>query len=108
MDIIRRAIEEPLRTIAANGGYEGSVIVKEVLAMEGSKGFDAAKGEYVDMLEKGIIDPKKSHVPLCRTRLHRRTFLTTECSSQRFERKNRDGRKAEWADGRNGRKGGMM
>ena len=58
-DIIRRAIEEPLRTIAANGGYEGSVVVKEVLSQKGNKGFDAATGEYVDMLEKGIIDPKK-------------------------------------------------
>lgn len=79
-DIIRRAIEEPLRTIAANGGYEGSVVVKEVLSQKGNKGFDAATGEYVDMLEKGIIDPKK----VTRSALQNASsiaglLLTTEC-----------------------------
>ncbi|MBR4662421.1 MAG: chaperonin GroEL [Lentisphaeria bacterium] len=79
-DIIRKAVEEPLRTIAANGGYEGSVIVKEVLSMKGNKGFDAANGEYVDMLAKGIIDPKK----VTRSALQNAAsisglLLTTEC-----------------------------
>ncbi|MBE6372820.1 MAG: chaperonin GroEL, partial [Lentisphaerae bacterium] len=79
-DIIRKAVEEPRRTIAANGGYEGSVIVKEVLSMKGNKGFDAANGEYVDMLAKGIIDPKK----VTRSALQNAAsisglLLTTEC-----------------------------
>ncbi len=57
--IIRRALEEPLRQIAANAGFEGSIIVEKVKAEEGAKGFDAAKGEIKDLLEAGIIDPKK-------------------------------------------------
>ncbi len=79
-DIIRRAIEEPLRTLAANGGYEGSVVVKEVLAGKGNEGFNVATGEYVDMLQTGIIDPKK----VTRSALQNASsiaglLLTTEC-----------------------------
>lgn len=79
-NIVRRAAAEPLRTIAANGGYEGSVIVKEVIAKKGNNGFDAAKGEYVDMLANGIIDPKK----VTRSALQNAAsiaglLLTTEC-----------------------------
>ena len=59
VSIVRRAIEEPLRCLAANGGYEGSVIVKAVLDGKGNDGFNIATGEYVDMLKAGIIDPKK-------------------------------------------------
>ena len=57
--IIRRAIEEPVRQIAENAGVEGSVIVNEMRKMDKGIGFDAAKGEYVDMIAAGIIDPAK-------------------------------------------------
>ncbi len=57
--IVRRAIEEPLRIIVANAGYEASVIVNNVKAKTGNIGFDAKTGEYVDMLAQGIIDPAK-------------------------------------------------
>lgn len=57
--IIRRAIEEPVRQIADNAGLEGSVIVNELRSKEAGIGFDAAKGEYVDMIAAGIIDPTK-------------------------------------------------
>jgi chaperonin GroEL len=57
--ILRRALEEPLRRIAANAGLEGSVIVEEVRKRQPGEGFDAAKGEYVNMIERGIIDPLK-------------------------------------------------
>jgi chaperonin GroEL len=58
--IVRRALEEPLRQIANNAGFEGSVVVNDVRNLDkGSKGFDAYKGEYVDMIDKGIIDPTK-------------------------------------------------
>ncbi|HXG35706.1 MAG TPA: chaperonin GroEL [Dehalococcoidia bacterium] len=58
--IVRRAIEEPLRTIAENAGQEGSVVVEEVRHAEAEFfGYDADKGEYGNLLERGIIDPAK-------------------------------------------------
>ncbi|MDW8482670.1 MAG: chaperonin GroEL [Meiothermus sp.] len=58
--IVLRALEEPARQIAANAGYEGSVVVNNILSKkEKNYGFDAAKGEYVDMMEAGIVDPVK-------------------------------------------------
>ncbi|WP_022852740.1 chaperonin GroEL [Thermodesulfatator atlanticus] len=59
VDIIRRALEEPLRQIAYNAGFEGSIIVEKVKAESGAVGFDAATGEFKDLMEAGIIDPKK-------------------------------------------------
>ena len=59
-DIIRRSLEAPLRQIAVNAGYEGGVVVNKVLHdTEGNVGFDAAKGEYTDLIKAGIIDPAK-------------------------------------------------
>jgi chaperonin GroEL len=59
-DIIKRALEEPIRQIINNTGLEGSVIVDKVKASKDANyGFDAAKEEYVDMLKAGIIDPTK-------------------------------------------------
>ncbi|MDD5596754.1 MAG: chaperonin GroEL [Victivallaceae bacterium] len=58
-EIVKRAIEEPLRQLALNGGYEGSIIVQKVSDMKANEGFDVAMGEYVDMLKCGIIDPTK-------------------------------------------------
>ncbi len=57
--IVRRALEEPLRIIAANAGFEPSVVINCVKEQKGNNGFDAKMGEYVDMLEQGIIDPAK-------------------------------------------------
>ncbi|MCX7841631.1 MAG: chaperonin GroEL [Clostridia bacterium] len=57
--IILRALEEPLRQIAANAGFDGSVIVEKVKNSEKGIGFDAAKEEYVDMFKAGIVDPVK-------------------------------------------------
>ena len=59
VSIIARAIEEPLRQIATNGGYEGSVVVEKVKAASGNEGFDCATGVYTDMVAAGIIDPAK-------------------------------------------------
>ncbi|HEV2916611.1 MAG TPA: chaperonin GroEL [Candidatus Babeliales bacterium] len=59
-DIVRRAIEEPLRIIVSNAGYDASVIVNEVRAQtQSTMGFDAKTGSYVDMVAQGIIDPAK-------------------------------------------------
>jgi len=59
IQIIKRALEEPVRQIAANAGLEGSVIVNNIMSSEKGYGFDALRGEYGDMVEKGIIDPTK-------------------------------------------------
>ena len=79
-DIVVRAVAEPLRQIAANGGYEGSVVVQKVGSLKGAEGFNAATGEYCDMLAAGIIDPKK----VTRSALQNAAsiaglMLTTEC-----------------------------
>jgi chaperonin GroEL len=59
--IVRRALEEPARLIAENAGYEGSVIVQRILSETKNPrfGFDAATGEFTDMVEAGIVDPAK-------------------------------------------------
>lgn len=57
--IVRRALEEPLRIIAANAGAEGSVVINRVKEETGNVGFDAKQGVYVDMIAEGIIDPAK-------------------------------------------------
>jgi len=57
--MLKRALEEPLRRIATNAGLEGSVIIDEVKRRGKGQGYDAAKGEYTNMVERGIIDPLK-------------------------------------------------
>jgi len=57
--IARRAMEAPLRQIATNAGHEASVIVDKVKQLSGNEGFNAANGEYGDMIEFGIVDPAK-------------------------------------------------
>ena len=59
IQIALRAMQEPMRQIVENCGLEGSVIVNKVMEAEGNYGFDAAKEEYCDMIEAGIIDPAK-------------------------------------------------
>jgi chaperonin GroEL len=59
VDIVRRALEEPIRQIANNAGQEGSVVVEKVKNEKGAFGFDASKDEYTDMIKAGIIDPTK-------------------------------------------------
>ena len=59
INIVRRAIEEPVRQIASNAGKEGSVVVAEVKNAGIGVGYDAAKDEYVNMIEAGIVDPAK-------------------------------------------------
>jgi len=58
-NIIRRALEEPMRQIANNAGFEGSVVVQKVMEGKGSFGFNAETGKYEDLLDAGIIDPTK-------------------------------------------------
>src|SRR2546427_523187 len=59
VDIVRRALEEPMRQIAQNGGWEGSIVVNKVNEGAGAFGFNAVTGQYEDLFEAGIIDPTK-------------------------------------------------
>ena len=59
IDIVKRAIEEPVRQIANNAGLEGSVVVEEVKKAGKGKGFNALTGQYEDMIKAGIVDPAK-------------------------------------------------
>ncbi|MCM0755956.1 chaperonin GroEL [Desulfovibrio aminophilus] len=81
VDIVRRAIEEPLRQIAHNAGFEGSVVVEKVRTGKGGFGFNAATGQYEDLVKAGIIDPKKvSRVALQNAASVASLLLTTECA----------------------------
>lgn len=59
VNIVRRVLESPIRTIAENAGLEGSVVAAQVKDGEGSYGLNAATGEYGDLLEAGVVDPTK-------------------------------------------------
>jgi len=59
VNIVKRALEEPLRQIAANAGWEGSIVVEKVKTSEGAHGFDAATETFTDLVKAGIIDPTK-------------------------------------------------
>jgi chaperonin GroEL len=59
VDIVRRALEEPIRQIATNAGVEGSVIIEEIRKGKPGFGYDALNGKYVDMFKAGIVDPAK-------------------------------------------------
>ena len=78
--IILRAVESPLRSLAANAGVEGSVIVQEVKKRKGNEGYNVATGEYEDLVKAGVVDPKK----VTRSALQNAAsiaglLLTTEC-----------------------------
>ncbi len=79
VDIVRKALESPLRQIATNAGAEGSLVVQDVRKAKIGVGYDAATGKYVDMLAAGIVDPTK----VCRSALQNAAsvsslLLTTE------------------------------
>ena len=81
INIVARAIEEPLRQIAANAGVEGSVIINKIAEGKDDFGYNARTGEYVHMFEAGVIDPTKvSRVALENAASVAGMFLTTECA----------------------------
>lgn len=80
IQIIRKALESPLRQIVSNAGYEASVVLNKVMEGKGNFGFNAATGNYGDMIELGILDPTK----VTRTALQQAAsvaglMITTEC-----------------------------
>jgi chaperonin GroEL len=80
VDIIRRALEEPIRQISNNAGQEGSVVVEKVKNEKGAFGFDASADEYSDMIKAGIIDPTKVvRLALKNAASVASLMITTEC-----------------------------
>ena len=80
IDIVRRAIEEPLRQIAANAGVEGAVVVQKVSEGKGDFGYNARTDTYENLLSAGVIDPAKvTRVALENAASIAGMFLTTEC-----------------------------
>jgi len=80
ISIVKRAVESPLRSLAANAGVEGSVIVEAVKKSKGNNGYNVATGEYEDLVKAGVVDPKK----VTRSALQNAAsiaglLLTTEC-----------------------------
>ncbi len=88
-NIVRRAIESPLRQLCENAGIEGSLVVQEVLKLKGNKGYNVATGVYEDLVQAGVVDPTK----VTRTALQNASsvaglLLTTECMITEAPEKN--------------------
>jgi chaperonin GroEL len=103
--IVKRAVESPLRALAANGGVEGSVIVEAVKKSKGNEGYNVATGEFEDLVKAGVVDPKK----VTRSALQNAAsiaglLLTTECLITEIPEKEK---KAPAGHGPEGMGGGM-
>ena len=101
--IVRRAVESPIRMLCANAGVEGAVVVGQILANKGSYGYNVATGEYEDLVKAGVVDPTK----VTRTALQNAAsvaglLLTTECMITEIPEK-----KEAPAGGHGGGGGGM-
>jgi chaperonin GroEL len=96
VDIILQSLEAPIRQIAENGGIDGAVVADEVLGKELNMGYDANKGEYVDMLKAGIIDPVKVvRVALTNAASIAGLLLTTEALVTNLDKEDAKKRKIE-------------
>ncbi|MSU57384.1 MAG: chaperonin GroEL [Pedosphaera sp.] len=105
VSIVKRAVESPLRALAANGGVEGSVIVEAVKKSKGNQGYNVATGEFEDLVKAGVVDPKK----VTRSALQNAAsiaglLLTTECLVTEIPEKDK---KAPAGHGPEGMGGGM-
>jgi chaperonin GroEL len=103
VDIVKRAIESPLRALASNAGVEGSIIVQEVKRRKSNDGYNVATGAYEDLVKAGVVDPKK----VTRTALQNAAsiaglLLTTECLITELPEKEKPA-----APGGHGHGGGM-
>lgn len=104
VEIVKRAIEAPLRALASNAGVEGSIVVQEVKKRKGNDGYNVATDEYEDLVKAGVVDPKK----VTRSALQNASsiaglLLTTECLITEVPEKE----KAAPAGGGHGHGGGM-
>jgi chaperonin GroEL len=106
IEIVKRAIEEPLRQIVANSGKEGAVVVQKVRELEGAFGYNAATDKYEDLYEAGVIDPTKvARIALENAASIAGMFLTTECV---ITDKKEDNPAPQMPAGGMGGMGGMM
>ena len=105
VEIVKRAIEYPLRALAANAGVEGSLIVQEVKRLKGNDGYNVATGEYEDLVKAGVVDPKKvTRAALQNSASIAGLLLTTECLITEVPEKD----KAPKSDPHHGGGGGGM
>ena len=89
INIIKRALEEPLRQIATNAGAEASVVIEKVRESSAEIGYDALRGQFVDMIKAGIVDPTKvTRSALQNAASVAATFLTTEAAVSDIPEKN--------------------
>jgi chaperonin GroEL len=96
VDIVLHALEAPIRQIAENGGIDGAVVADEVADKDLNMGYDANKGEYVDMLKAGIIDPVKVvRVALTNAASIAGLMLTTEALVTNLDKEDAKKRRAE-------------
>ena len=80
VEIVKRAVESPLRALATNAGVEGSIIVQEVKRRKGNEGYNVASGVYEDLVKAGVVDPKKvTRAALQNAASIAGLLLTTEC-----------------------------
>ena len=108
IEIVKRAIEEPLRQIVANAGVEGAVVVQKVKDGKGDFGYNARTGEYENFFAAGVIDPAKvTRVALENAASIAGMFLTTECVIADKKEENPAGAAVGMAPGMGGM-GGMM
>ncbi len=108
VSIVKRAVEAPLRSLAANAGTEGSVIVEAVKKSKGNEGYNVATGEYEDLVKAGVVDPKK----VTRTALQNAAsiaglLLTTECLITELPEKKESAPAGHGGGGMGGMGGGM-
>ena len=107
--ILRRALEEPLRHIAANAGAEGSVIIEHVKQHEGSVGYNANTGDYEDLMSAGVIDPAKvTRIALQNASSIASLLLTTETLVTDIPEKEPPPAPGGYGGGGMGGMGGMM
>lgn len=103
--IVRRAIEAPLRQLCANAGEEGALVVKEVLKSKGSVGYNVATGKFEDLFKAGVVDPTKvTRSALQNAASVASLLLTTECMITDLP----EPKPAAPASGMDGGMGGMM
>ena len=105
VEIVKRAIESPLRCLAQNAGVEGSIVVQEVKKRKGNEGYNVATNEYEDLVKAGVVDPKK----VTRSALQNASsiaglLLTTECLITELPEKDKP---APGGGGHGGGMGGM-
>ena len=107
-DIVKRAVEAPLRALAANGGVEGSIVVQEVKKRKGNEGYNVATNVYEDLVKAGVVDPKK----VTRSALQNAAsiaglLLTTECLITELPEKDKPAPAGGGHGGHGGGMGGM-